>query len=82
MITPCYVISSNGFSDSVSYQDDWCYAQSAYLGHSASDVRPEDIIKADIRRHWDERNGIPIYFISDHGNERRTRAIRLRRRTA
>ena len=73
--TPCYVIRTNGFKDFVSYEDDWCYAGSTYLGAGEDD--PRDIIKADIRDHWNERNGLPIYFISDHGNEFRVRAIRL-----
>ena len=82
MTTPCYVISSNGFRDSVSYVDNWCYGKSEYLG-SPREVdygTTRSLIKDDIRRHFDERNGIPIYTISDHGNEGRTRAIRLRRR--
>ena len=79
MDTPCYVISSNEFKDSMSYEDGWCYGPSEYLGTAVdwSDVR--DIIKADIRKHFAERNGLPIYTVSDHGNEGRTRAIRLRK---
>ena len=85
METPCYVISSNGFRDSVSYKDDWCYGRSEHLGYAtdfAWNHRQEtarDLIKADIRQHLDERNGLPIYTISDHGNTERVRAIRLRR---
>ena len=75
-ITPCYVIGSQG----VGYEDEWAYGPSEWLGHASdwSDVKAH--IKADIRRHWTERNGIPIYTISDHGNEERVRSIRLRRR--
>jgi hypothetical protein len=77
MIKPCYVIASNGFKSSVSYEDDWCYGRSRHLATVASGER--DVIKADIRRQPDERNGLPIYSISDHGNVSRVRAIRLRR---
>jgi len=80
MITPCYVVSSNGFKDSLSYQDGWCYGASQYLGTSSDDDEIRRLIKADIRAHYDERNGIPMYFVSDHGNISRRRAVRLRRR--
>jgi hypothetical protein len=78
--TPCYVISSNGFRESVMYVDDWCYSKSGYIGTSADDDKLREMIKADIRAHWPERNGIPLYFVSDHGNESRLRSIRLRRK--
>lgn len=81
METPCYVISSNGFRDSVSYQDDWCYGRSEYIGHDDDSRTARDIIKLDIREHFAERNGIPVYFVSDHGNIHRSRAIRLRKAT-
>lgn len=71
---PCYVISSNGMRESAGYVDGWCYGPSEHLGYGDD---PRDIIKADIRKHW-ERNGIPCYFVSDHGNESRIRSIRLR----
>jgi hypothetical protein len=80
MTTPCYVISSNGFKDRVSYQDDWCYGRSEYIGAEDDRRTARDVIKLDIRAHWNERNGIPIYFVSDHGNVHRSRAIRLRTR--
>ena len=80
--TPCYVISSNGFVDTVSYVDDWCYGSSAYIGRETKGRSARELIKADIRRHWDERNGIPLYFVSDHGNESRARSIRLQSREA
>jgi hypothetical protein len=78
-ITPCYVISSNGFTDKVSYQDDWGNGRSEYIGTEGGRTTAHDLIKTDIRQHWTERNGIPVYFISDHGNEERIRAVRLRR---
>lgn len=74
LITPCYVIYSNGMRDTIEYRDDWCYAKTAQIGTTRADI------KRDIRKHWDERNGIPIYNVSDHGNVTRGRAIRLRRR--
>ena len=80
MTTPCYVISSNGFKDSLSYEDDWAYGKSEWLGHTTEWDETRNLIKDDIRAHFDERNGIPIYSISDHGNESRVRSIRLRRR--
>ena len=36
-----------------------------------------ELIKAHIRAR-PERNGIPLYYLSDHGNLHRGRAIRLR----
>ena len=78
-VTPCYVISSNGFRDSVSYQDDWCYGKSRHVGTTGGDENPRDLIKADIRQRPSERNGIPVYHVSDHGNVMRVRAIRLRK---
>ena len=80
MDTPCYVIASNGFREQVSYQDDWCYGRSEHLGSAVEWEDVREMIKAEIRRHWPERNGIPIYLVSDHGNVSRGRAIRLRRR--
>lgn len=43
------------------------------------DERVEDrrAIVADIRRHRD-RNGIPLYTVSDHGNVRKVRRVTLR----
>ena len=77
--TPCYYIRSDGFRYHVSYEDGRCYGRSQFLGtYGLRD--PRDVIKADIRAHWDERNGIPLYVESDHGNVQRSRAIRLRRR--
>jgi len=75
---PCYVIASNGFRESVSYEDDWCYGKSRQLGTTSGDEDPRDTIKADIRKAPAERNGLPLYFVSDHGNVSRRRAIRLR----
>ena len=71
--TPCYIIGPKG----VSYQDDWCYGSSAYLGDAQGDDEAREIIKAHIRER-PERNGIPLYYLSDHGNLHRGRAIRLR----
>lgn len=76
MQTPCYVISDRG----ISYEDDWCYGKSEYIGRTADDWQGDlAILKADIRTHWNERNGIPLYKLSDHGNLHRSRSIRLRR---
>lgn len=80
METPCYVITSNGYRDSVSYQDDWCYGASSYIGKESETETARDLIKADIRAHWAERNGLPLYWVSDHGNVNRVRRVRLRRR--
>lgn len=77
METPCYVIESNGFRDSVSYKDDWCYGRSEFLGTTATGAR--ELIKEDIRRHFSKRNRIPIYYVSDHGNVSRARRITLRK---
>ena len=78
---PCYVIGDKG----VSYEDGWCYGPSRYLGRArdfALNHRTEterEIIKADIRKAMSERNGLPLYRVSDHGNVERVRAITLRR---
>jgi hypothetical protein len=79
METPCYVISSNGFRDSVSYEDGWCYGPSEYIGCDDDTRAARDVIKADIRANWNERNSIPVYFVSDHGNVSRVRRITLRK---
>jgi hypothetical protein len=78
METPCYVIASNGFRDSVSYEDGWCYGKGEFLGHALND-NARDIIKAHIRKAPKERNGIPLYSVSDHGNISKLRRITLRR---
>jgi hypothetical protein len=78
--TPCYVIRSDGFRDHVSYEDGWCYGRSRFLGTAAGDENPRDLIKADIRESFDDRNGLPVYFMSDHGNVSRARCVRLRKR--
>jgi len=79
---PCYVITCNGFRLAVAYKDDWCYGPSRHLGTADDDEAARQIIKADIRQHWTERNGLPVWTISDHGNACRIRTIRLRRREA
>lgn len=76
--TPCYIISTDGFRDTVSYKDDWCYGPSRHIA-TISNGDARDRIKADIRECPGERNGLPIYFVSDHGNVSRRRAIRLRK---
>jgi hypothetical protein len=76
--TPAYVITSNGFRDSVSYEDGWCYGKSRFIGSATGD-NARDLIKADIRACPNERNGLPVYSVSDHGNVQRIRAIRLRK---
>lgn len=76
---PCYVIASDGFRESVSYQDDWCYGKSEHIGTVSGEENPRDLIKADIRRHFQERNRLPLYYVSDHGNMSRVRRVTLRR---
>lgn len=79
--TPCYVISSNGFKDSISYEDDWCYGKSRYVGATGEGRdAAREIIKRDIRERFEERNGLPLYYVSDHGNIMRIRRVSLRRR--
>jgi hypothetical protein len=80
MIIPAYVISDTGYSCVVSYQDDWCYGKSRPLGRASSHEHARKLIKVDIRQGYDERNGLPVYHISDHGNLQRIRCVRLRRR--
>ena len=77
--TPAYVFSSDGFKTSVSYEDDWCYGKSEHIVTTASDEEARAAVKEHIRRKTQERNGIPCYMVSDHGNVHRTRAIRLRK---
>ena len=72
---PCYVIGDKG----VSYEDGWCYGKSRWLGRASDDAQTREIIKADIRKAMSERNGLPLYRVSDHGNVVRVRAITLRR---
>jgi hypothetical protein len=76
---PAYVISSNGYKNTVSYIDDWCYGKTAHLGTVSVDD-PRQIIKRHIRERFDERNGLPLYFVSDHGNISRQRRVTLRKR--
>lgn len=80
--TPCYVISSNGFRESVSYEDGWCYGPSRYIGHDTDSRTARDVIKLDIREQINERNGLPLYYISDHGNVSRLRRVTLRAKGA
>jgi hypothetical protein len=75
---PCYVISSNGFRESVSYLDDWCYGKSEFLGETPSTEHARELIKDHIRARIGERNNLPLYFVSDHGNVSRRRCIHLR----
>ena len=77
---PCYIISSNGFRDSVSFQYDEGYGK--YVGQDDSETTSRDIIKTDIRTgaNWNERNGVPVYFVSDHGNLMQVRRVTLRKR--
>ena len=76
--TPCYLIASDGFRDHVSYVDGWCYGETRYIGSTAGN--PREIVKADIRERFDERNRLPLYIQSDHGNVERVRRITLRKR--
>jgi hypothetical protein len=71
---PAYVIGPKG----ASYEDGWCYGRSRYLGDAVDDAAARALIHADIRQHPD-RNGLPLYYLSDHGNLHRSRAIVLRR---
>jgi hypothetical protein len=74
--TPCYVARSDGWRTHVSYQDDWCYGPSQHVATlSVDDWRAT--VRADVRRH-PERNRIPLYWVSDHGNVNRVRRITLR----
>lgn len=75
---PCYVISSNGFKDFVTYEDDWCFGPSRFLGQFVEYDDARNCIKADIRAQIGERNGLPLYTVSDHGNINRIRTIKLR----
>lgn len=81
METPCYVIASDGYRESVSYQDDWCYGRSQFLGTVTELENARELIKDHIRQRPTERNGLPLYTVSDHGNENRARRITLRRLT-
>lgn len=74
-VTPCYVIGPKG----VSYEDGWCYGASRYLGNAVEDGDARALIHADVRKAPGERNGLPLYYLSDHGNLHRSRAVRLRR---
>jgi hypothetical protein len=78
--TPCYVVESDGFRDSVAYVDGWCYGKSERIGTAVEWAEVRAMLHRDIRAHWTERNGIPVYTVSDHGNINRVRAIRLRTR--
>lgn len=75
--TPCYVISSNGFKDRVSYQEEPDFGR--YIGMETPYISAHQLIHRDIREHWD-RNGSPVFFVSDHGNSQRIRTITLRSR--
>lgn len=75
MDRPCYVIGPKG----ASYEDGWCYGKSRYLGDAGGDDQARAMIHADIRAQPTERNGLPLYYLSDHGNLHRSRAIRLRK---
>jgi hypothetical protein len=74
METPCYVIGDKG----VSYEDGWCWGRTEVLGPAGSDAESRALIYAHIRQAPEERNGIRLYYLSDHGNLHRARAIRLR----
>jgi hypothetical protein len=75
---PAYVISDKG----VSYEDGWCYGPSRFLGRYGDDDDARALIHSDIRKAWSERNGLPLYYLSDHGNLHKSRAIRLRSKEA
>lgn len=70
---PCYVIGPKG----ASYEDGWCYGKSRYLGDAHDDDKARALIHADIRAN-PEQNGLPLFYLSDHGNVHRSRAITLR----
>lgn len=76
--TPAYVISSNGFVYSVSYEDGWSNGPSRYLDTVDTYEEAREAIKADIRRHPD-CNRLPLYSVSDHGNISRIRRVSLRK---
>jgi hypothetical protein len=77
MFYDCYVISCNGFRSEVAYFD-------GDRGRYVGTVRPgtaateRALIAADIREHPD-RNGRPLFRVSDHGNISRARRVTLRR---
>ncbi len=60
-----------------SYEDGWCYGPSRYLGDAVDDAKARALIHTDIRQHV-ERNGLPLFYLSDHGNAHRARAVTLR----
>lgn len=74
---PAYVYDDG--TSRLSYVDDWCYSATRYIGRYVEWESAREAIKADIRQAPAERNGLPIYTVSDHGNVGRTRAIRLRK---
>lgn len=73
---PCFMISSNGMRDSVSLEETSGIGR--YLGREADGVTARDIIKSFIRSHPDT-NGLPLFYVSDHGNVSRMRRITLRK---
>lgn len=79
---PCYVISDTDTrrGTQVSYEDGWCYGKSEYLGEARADDDPRAIINQHARQKVDERNGLPVYYVSDHGNVDRRMCVRLGRR--
>ncbi len=69
-----YTISSNGFRETVSYDDD---GRTVFVATVAGDHSWRDAVKADIRRYPD-RNGSPCQYVSDHGNVIPVRRVTLR----
>ena len=70
-----YTISSNGFRETISYDDE---GRARYVSTVAGDASWRDVVKDDIRQHPD-RNGAPCQYVSDHGNVSRVRRVTLRR---
>lgn len=79
---PAYIISdTNGWRITATYYDGWCYGPSAclYDERGGSHEAAREKIKRHIRQNPSERNSLPLYHVSDHGNVERRRAIRLRK---
>lgn len=79
---PCYIIDDGARGGSlVSYKDGWCYGPDRVLGRVIdNEEEARDIIARDIREAFDERNGLPVFRVSDHGNVMQVRRVTLRSR--
>jgi hypothetical protein len=83
MFYDAYVISCNGFRSEISYYDGERPIHVATVRPNVDSdtyAAERQAIADDIRSHHD-RNRMPLFFVSDHGNVSRRRRVTLRRLT-